>query len=250
VVGVTAADDAPDITNFGTDDPQYMGLELSAGPDEVRWLNATKESATLDACTAPSFIARKPSTPLPGGWSAVTLSCKGDNYWTEFPVALTLKAQDLAEMEWDQGALLHLQLMPPDARASPPPHAEPLPPLPLGDGDGHQVTADDKAYFLALQSAVRRHDREWFAKQGGLRVNREDGAWYTYRPEEILEVYDWIITPEVERAILAHDVDGLSRNYRGVMAAHGAVWFEQAWVDNRWVYEITAINQTARRGGS
>ena len=262
VVGVTAADDAGEVTNFGTDEPRYMGLELSAGPGEVRWLNGNDVlTAAAVVCRGPSFTPRSVTTPLPAGWKAVSLACKDGEQWNEELRAFTLKARDLAELEWDGGALLHLKRVSADAKTppSPPVHSEP-PPLPLpankgggrvtADEDGNHVTADDKAYFLALQSAVRRHDREWFAKQGGVRVNRQDGASYAYRPEEVREVYDWIITPEVERAILTQSPDSLGKTWDGVMAAGGTVWFDQFWIDKHWVYEIKAVNQMAHRRGS
>jgi hypothetical protein len=173
----------------------------------------------------------------------VTLTCREGQQWS-----FTLKAQDLAELDWDDGAVLHLERVAPDAKTPAPPHSEP-PPLPP-DEDARSLTADDKAYFLALQSAVRRHDREWFAEQGGVRVNRGGGVSYTYQPDEVRDVYDWIITPDIERAVLAQQPEKLFRNSHGAMVGNGEVWFDQFWNGKRWVYFIEAVNQASRRRGS
>lgn len=248
VVGVTAADDAPNVTDWGTDDPRYMGLVLSATPDAVSWLNGTKENSTTDVCRGPSFAPRSTKAPLPSGWKAVTLKCREGEYWTEDrddqPLALTLKAQDIVELEWDDGALLHLKRVPVDRPVPPPPHAAPTPTLPPGF-DGHRVTAADMAYFKALQSAVRRHDRQWLAAQGTIQVNRPDGASHAYNPDEIKEAFDWIITPDVERAVLAQRAEDLFENDHGLMVGRGEIWFDQTSVDGRhWIYTIIAVNQT------
>jgi hypothetical protein len=245
VIGVSASADAGAITNFTTNEPRYMGLVLSARPNEFKWLNGTAENSTTGVCAAPSFVHRSVETPLPSGWKAVTLKCAGDNYWANSPAALTLKALDLAELEWDDGALLHLKRVSPVSKTPPPPRSEPLPPLPPSD-DGEHVTNSDEAYFRELQSSVRHRDVKWFADQGGVRVNLAPGSGYTYRPDEVRKVYNWIITPDVERAVLAQDPDGLFKNWQGVMAGDGAVWFDQILVSGHWVYRITAINHLSK----
>jgi len=106
-----------------------------------------------------------------------------------------------------------------------------------------EVGADGRAYFLALQTAVSRHDREWLAAQDDVRVNRANGASHTYGSDETREAYDWIITPSVERAILAQEADQLGRSWRGVMVGDGEVWLEQRWTGSEWKWFIEAINQ-------
>ena len=241
VVGVTAAEDAGEATEFTTDDPSYMGLQLSARPGELRWLNGASETGTTDICRAPAFVGRKAGAALPAGCLSVTLTCGGQGAWTEPPVTLTLKARDLAEMEWADGALLRLTREAEDARVLPPPHRGPPPPLPP-DNDA-RLAAGDRKFLLDLQSAVRRGDRHWLAATGGVRVNRVAGASHDYTPEEILKDYDWIITPQIRRAILAQRPDGLFRNAHGAMVGNGEVWFDAAWTGGRWVYLIIAVNQ-------
>jgi uncharacterized protein len=248
VVGVTAAEDAGRITNFGTDDPSLMGLVLEARPDDVRWLNGTDENMTTEVCRGPSFRSRTVKSYLPSGWKAVTLTCRDGNWWKEGPPAMTLEAADLAELETGDQALLHLRRMAPGAQV-PSPYRRPDFKLPPGASpeqaaaDERRTAAEDKAFLLRLQAAFRRNDREWLAAQGDVTVNRSDGASHTYRPDEIREVYDWIVTPDVRRAVLAQDPEQLFRNWQGAMVGDGQVWFDEVWDGKRLTYEIIAINQ-------
>ena len=240
IVGVTGGPDAGDVTAFETDDPRYMGLVLEAGQDALRWLNGTEDNTTAETCHNPSFTPAKAKMPLIAGWKVVTLTCRKSGYWTEFPVPLTLKASDIAEMEWGDGALFHLRRVATDAKIPPAPRSSGPPPLPPG---ALEVGADGRAYFLALQIAVSRHDREWLAAQEDVRVNRANGASHTYGSDETREAYEWIITPSVERAILAQNADQLGRSWRGVMVGDGEVWLEQHWTGSEWKWFIEAINQ-------
>ncbi len=245
VTGVTAGPDAGEITDFAIDEPRYMGLVLAAGPDAVRWLNGSDENGGTATCLGPSFAPRRAVADLPAGWKAVSLRCRGGKDWV--PTDLTLKSRDQAEMTWEGDALLHLERQPPGAGTPPPPHGAPEPPTPAGRAD--EASPQEKALFAALQSAVRRHDAAWLAARGGLQVNRAGGGSYDYQPDEIREAYDWIITPEVARAILAQDPDKLARSWRGVMIGDGQVWIDSALEDGKWTPEIMAINQGPGGGG-
>jgi uncharacterized protein len=247
VYGVKVGPDSGNITNYVADDPQYVGLELMATPNTLRWLNPRTPHPEI--CQNPRFLPRHvPPEQIPV-WKTVTLRCKSgrwdgdDGLFENEEGAISLKAADLAELEWEDGALLQLRRVPLDAPAAPPYKAAPAISPQGYDGSGH--SAGDRAYFVALRDAVHRHDGVWIAAHalGGINVNRPNGASYCYSRQEIVDAYDWIFTPKIVKAILAQSPDKLWKNYRGVMIGNGQLWFDQAWDGESWQYTIIAINQ-------
>lgn len=69
------------------------------------------------------------------------------------------------------------------------------------------------------------------------------------RPVELREGHDWIVTPQIKRAILAQSGDKLFGNIKCVTVTKGVVWFDQVWIGKRWVFQIVVINQMAHRRG-
>jgi len=244
VVGVTGAPDAGEVVDFSEDDPQYVGLELSANGGFLRWRNGSRDTGTQVACEGPSFAPRSVKTPLRAGWKAVILHCR-DGDWDKDEGAFTLKNADLAELEWEDGALLTLARVRPGDLAPPTPHT--APPIPNDSSYTSQLSVADKAFFTAFQIAVRQGDRAWLATHSfpDLSVLRAKGASHTYSPDEILEAYDWIITPDIRGIILAQKPDDLFKRDMGVMVGNGQVWFDKTLKGETWVYGIRSIIQNA-----
>ncbi len=242
VVGVTVSANAGEVTAAGTNDPLYMGLELSVTNASVRWLNGPRDNQTWDVCQGPDLAPAPPIQPLHAGWRASKITCKSGK-WDSDHERLTLKTADRFQLERDDNILLTLVRVPENEPVSPPPKALQLPPLGPNETTMN-VTAKDKAFFLALRSAVDRGERGWFARLPcGISVNREPGASYSYKSNEVSEAYDRIITPAIKRAVDRQDPDHLFKRDIGTMVGNGEVWFSETAFGGPWVYCVTAINQ-------
>lgn len=241
VIGVDVSADAGEVTAAGTNDPMYMGLELSVTSASVHWLNGSKDNQAWDVCQGPALAPVHPAQPLHYGWKAAEITCRSGT-WESDHERLILKSADRFQLEREDDILLTLVRVPDNTPISPSPKPMWMPPL--GPNETISVTAKDKAFFLALRSAVDRGDRAWLAHLPcGIPVNREPGASYTYKSNEVADAYDRIITPKIKRAIDDQDPNQIFKRDIGAMVGNGEVWFSEVALGGPWVYCVTAINQ-------
>ena len=104
--------------------------------------------------------------------------------------------------------------------------------------------------ILAMQTAVRADDRQWFAAHLHLPVRYYGKTNRTISSKDwFLSHYATIIGPELKANILAQDPENYLKNYQGLMVGEGSrnIWFEEFGDPGAGVpfdYEIITINNS------
>ncbi len=104
--------------------------------------------------------------------------------------------------------------------------------------------------ILAMQTAARADDRQWFAAHLHLPVRYYGKTNQTIRSQEwFLAHYSTVIGPELKAAILAQDPETYLKNYQGLMVGEGSrnIWLEDFGDPGAGIpssYEIITINNT------
>ena len=119
-----------------------------------------------------------------------------------------------------------------------------------GAEDAPEPSPPEPAVVLALQSAVRNDDKDWFVSHLHFPVR------YYGKTAQIIRSKDWflshygtIIGPALKANILAQDPEKYFKNYQGLMVGDGGrnIWFRDfgdpgAGSPSR--YEIITINNS------
>jgi hypothetical protein len=104
--------------------------------------------------------------------------------------------------------------------------------------------------ILAMQTAVRADDRQWFAAHLHLPVRYYGKTNQTIRTKDwFLRHYTTVIGPELKAAILAQDPETYLKNYQGLMVGEGSrnIWLEDFGDPGAGIpssYEIITINNS------
>ena len=104
-----------------------------------------------------------------------------------------------------------------------------------------------RAFFSALQDAVRNRDAETFSKLTGfpLRAAVGTGERILRTPEELQMAYDQVVCERVRTVVLDQDFNALFVNWKGVMIGRGEIWFNGLYTDDACEsgeIVVTAIN--------
>jgi hypothetical protein len=104
--------------------------------------------------------------------------------------------------------------------------------------------------ILAMQTAVRADDRQWFAAHLHLPVRYYGKTNQTIRTKNwFLSHYTTVTGPEFKAAILAQDPETYLKNYQGLMVGEGSrnIWLEDFGDPGAGIpssYEIITINNS------
>lgn len=110
------------------------------------------------------------------------------------------------------------------------------------------VNAGDRAYFIAIQNAVQKNDKNWLADQiiFPLDVYPTPGKAGVKTRKEFLDRYDEIINDYIRQEVKNQQAGNLAKNWSGLAIGDGAIWVAQLGPENSndgpWKYYITTIN--------
>jgi hypothetical protein len=118
--------------------------------------------------------------------------------------------------------------------------------LTLSAAVAYDVTAQDKAFFGELRTAVLADDRERLAAlvQYPISVRLSGKEVTLATPREFTERYREIITNDVKGAVKQQSADKLQKNWQGVMIGKGEIWFGRIKPAGapQFVHKVIAVN--------
>ncbi|MGK2923476.1 MAG: hypothetical protein ACSLE4_11955 [Methyloceanibacter sp.] len=115
------------------------------------------------------------------------------------------------------------------------------------DAEDEGFQYPETAVILALQSAIRTDDKDWFVANMHFPVRYFGETKQTIRSKEwFLRHYDTIIGPKLKANMLAQDPEHYFKNYQGLMVGDGGrnIWFADFGDGNGVKYEIITINNS------